>query len=147
MNIILKVFYIFIVYKFLKFTNPTFNNLNFKKLEFTNSKIIRSFIFKNNFYKLNLKHVHNFDFLNFSENLGGNIGINLSRQSIFGWYLINKNKIFYPWTDDLTSKRLINIIYNYDFINSSSNPNETKTLNKIIFFICIEFYLILKIKK
>ena len=39
----------------------------------------------------------------------------------------------YPWNQDLTSKRLRNLLYNYEFINSSSNINESKMLNKIIY--------------
>ena len=39
----------------------------------------------------------------------------------------------YPWSQDLTSKRLRNLLYNYEFINSSSNINESKMLNKIIY--------------
>ena len=34
----------------------------------------------------------------------GKIGISLSRNSIFYWFNLNKNKIGYPWTDDLSSK-------------------------------------------
>ena len=57
----------------------------------------------------------------------------LSRNTIFKWYKLNKNKIYYPWTDDLVSKRLINLLYNYEYINSSSTSTESKILNKIIF--------------
>ena len=60
------------------------------------------------------------------------IGINLSKKSIFDWFKRNKNKINFPWSDDYTSKRLINIIYNYEFINSSSTKLESKFLEKII---------------
>ena len=60
--------------------------------------------------------------------------INISKSSIFQWFIINNNKINYPWVDDLTSKRLINIIYNYEYINSSSTPYERQMLNKIIFY-------------
>ena len=135
MNTIIKVFFVFIGLRFLKKNKDlSFNNLNFKKLDFSNYKLIRSFIFKKNFHEINSKYVNNFDFLNFSEILGGKIGISLSRQSIFGWHQLNKNKIFYPWSEDLTSKRLINMIYNYDFINSSSSTIEKKNLNKIILY-------------
>ena len=120
--------------KFLRLNKGiSFNNLNFKKLDFTNYKKIKSFIFKKNFYSLNNRSIQNFDFLNFSKNLGGKIGINLSRKSIFNWFKLYRNKINYPWSDDLTSKRLINILYNYEFINSSSTKEEAKLLNKIIY--------------
>jgi len=132
-NLFLKIIFILITSKFIKLNQSiVFNDLSFKRLDFTNYKRIKSFVFKKNFYKLNNNNVDSFEFLNYSKNLGGKIGINLSRDNIFNWYLHNKNKIFYPWIEDYTSKRLINIIYNYDFITSSSNENEIKTLKKII---------------
>ena len=45
---------------------------------------------------------------------------------------VNKGKFNYPWTEDLSSRRLINLLYNYEFINSSSTKQETYLLNKII---------------
>ncbi len=125
---------------FLIFLNKTFKinkdiflqDLNFRRLDFTNYKQIKSFIFKKDFYKINNRYVQSFDFLNYSKKVGGEIGINLSKNTIFKWYNINKNKFNQPWNLDLTSKRLINIIYNYEFINSSSSAEETKKLNKIV---------------
>ena len=133
MKILKKIFYIYIIFKFIKIdTNISFSDLNFKRLDFTNYKQIKSFIFKKNFYELDNKYIQSFDFLNFSKNLGGKIGINLSKQTIFNWYHTNRNKIGYPWSDDLSSRRLINILYNYEFINSSSTIYDTKKLNGII---------------
>ena len=109
-----------------------YDDLNFKQLDFTNYKQIKNFIFKKNFYKLNYKYVQTFEFLNFSKNLGGKDGINLSKNNIFEWYNINKYKVNFPWNEDLTSKRFLNIIYNYEFINSSSTKKEKKHLDKII---------------
>ena len=77
----------------------------------------------------NNKNIHSFDFLNFSNKLGGKIGINLSKESIFGWFQINKNKLGFPWSKDLPSKRLINLLYNYEYINSSSSPRNKKKLD------------------
>ncbi len=128
-----RIFFIFIYLKlFSKHKDFQFNDLNFKKIDFSNYKQIKSLVFKNNFYSLKNLYIQSFDFLNFSKNLGGKIGINLSRKNIFSWYKINKNKIYYPWSEDLIAKRLINLIYNYEFINSSSNKKDSKLLNKII---------------
>ena len=133
MNLFFKIIFILISSKFIKVNEDiVFNDLSFKRLDFTNYKRIKSFIFKKDFYKLNNNNVDSFEFLNYSKNLGGKIGINLSRNNIFNWYLHNQSKIFYPWIDDYTSNRLINIIYNYHFITSSSNENEIKNLKKII---------------
>ncbi len=128
-----KIFFVKIYLNIINYKkNLSFIDLNFKKIDFTNYKQIKTFIFKKNFIDKNYKYVQNFDFLNFSNNLGGKIGINLSRKSIFDWFKANKSKINFPWSDDYTSKRLINIIYNYEFINSSSTKQESKILEKII---------------
>ena len=100
--------------------NIFYLDLNFRKIDFTNYREIKTFIFKKKFYILKNKNIHNFDFLNFSNKLGGQIGINLSKESTFNWFRINKNKLNFPWSEDFASKRLINLIYNYEYINSSS---------------------------
>ena len=129
-----KIIFIHLIYKFKPFRNLSFLDFNFRKVDFTNYKNIKSFIFKENFYTLKNRNVHNFDFLNFSNKLGGKIGINLSKKSIFSWFKKYKNKLNFPWSDDLTSKRLINLLYNYEYINSSSKAVDKKKLDMIIFF-------------
>ena len=131
--IIRKIFFIYIIFKFKSYKHLSFLDLNFRKTDFTNYKQVKTFIFKENFYKLNNKNIHSFDFLNFSNKLGGKIGINLSKESIFGWFAKYKNKINFPWSEDLSSKRLINLLYNYEYINSSSNSKDKKKLDIIIF--------------
>ncbi len=132
--LIREIIFIHIIYKFKSYKNLSFLDLNFRKIDFTNYKQIKSFIFKENFYTLENKDIQNFDFLNFSNKLGGKIGINLSKKSIFGWFKINRNKIYFPWSEDLTSRRLINLLYNYEYINSSSNFSDKKKLDMIIYF-------------
>ncbi len=133
MKFLRKIFFVYLYSKFIYYNkNVYFEDLNFKQLDFTNYKQIKSFIFKKNFYELKNKHVQSFEFLNFSKNLGGKLGINLSKKSIIDWFFFNKNKIGYPWSEDLTARRLINILYNYEFINSSSTNIENKILKKTI---------------
>ena len=127
-----KIIFNNITSKFNSRKELSYNDLNFRRIDFTNYKKIKSFIFKKDFYKN--KNIHNFDFLNFSNKLGGKIGINLSKEAIFGWYKVNKNKIGFPWLEDLPSKRLINLLYNYEYINSSSKIDDKKKLNLIIYF-------------
>tara|TARA_A100001011_G_scaffold235331_1_gene243408 strand:- start:15 stop:1547 length:1533 start_codon:yes stop_codon:yes gene_type:complete len=129
-----KLIFIYIIFNFKLNKHFSYNNLNFRKIDYTNYNQVKSFIFKKNFYKNNNKNIHNFDFLNFSKKLGGKIGINISKQSIFGWFKINKYKLGFPWSEDLTSKRLINLLYNYEYINSSSNAKDKKKLDSIIYF-------------
>ena len=74
-----------------------------------------------------------FDFLYFAKKFGGKTGIELSKKKIFQWYVLFKHKVNFPWTGELIAKRLINILYNYDFINSLSSKYETDYLNKIVY--------------
>ncbi len=132
--IIKKIFFNYLFINFKQNRNISFIDLNFRKIDFTNYTQIKLFIFKKNFYKFKNKHVQNFDFLNFSNKLGGKIGLNLSKESIFSWYKVNKYKMNYPWSEDLASRRFINLIYNFEYINSSSNFEENKKLRSIIQF-------------
>ena len=132
--IIKKILFIFITSRFTSKKNLSYLDLNFRKIDFSNHHKIKSFIFKKNFYTLKNKNIHSFDFLNFSNKLGGNIGIKLSKKAIFGWYRLNKNKLGFPWIEDLSSKRLINILYNYEYINSASKKDDKKKLDFIIYF-------------
>ena len=128
-----KIIFIYFFLKLKRNKNLSYENLNFRRIDFTNYHQIKSFIFKKNFYKIKNKNIHSFDFLNFSKKLGGKIGINLSKEAIFGWNRLNKNKLEYPWSEDLSSKRLINLIYNYEYIKSSSKLSDKKRLDLIIF--------------
>ena len=108
MKILSKIYLIFIwKYLFLKTDKFNFENYNFRHVDFTNYKQIKSLIFKENLYKINNYHINTFEFLNFSNNLGGKIGIKLSKENIFKWFKINKNRIFFLWSGDLIAKRLI----------------------------------------
>jgi len=142
-----KIIFIFIISKFKSYKKLSFVDLNFRKIDFTNYKLIKSYIFKENFYELKNKNIHSFDFLNFSNKLGGKIGISLSKNSIFGWFNKNKNKFNFPWSEDLTSKRLINLLYNYEYINSSSKITDKKKLDKIIIFHIQRVLFDFKVKK
>ncbi len=128
------IIFIFLFIKFKSKKYLTFRDLNFRKIDFNNYSQIKTYIFKKKFFRVKNKNVHSFDFLNFSNKLGGKIGINLSKESIYGWFKINKYKLGFPWSEDLSSKRLINLLYNYEYINSSSNLKDKKKLDYIIHF-------------
>ena len=68
-----KFFFIFIILKLRPKKNLSYLDLNFRKIDFTNHSKIKSFIFKKNFYKSRNNIIHSFDFLNFSNKLGGKI--------------------------------------------------------------------------
>ena len=110
-----KLIFVFLFLKFVRSNKKlVYKDLNFRNIDFTNYQQIKLFIFKKKFHLLKNKHVQNFDFLSFTRKLGGNIGIKISKEKIFDWYNENKNKINYPWAEDLTSRRLINLLYNYE---------------------------------
>ncbi len=132
--ILRKIIFVYLVLNIISKNKYSYLNLNFRKIDFTNYNQVKNFIFKKNFYKNKNKHIHSFDYLNFSNKLGGKIGINLSRESIFGWFNIYKNKLGFPWSEDLSSKRLVNLIYNYEYIYSSSKINDKKKLDFIIYY-------------
>ena len=133
-SIFKKILFIFIILRFKSKKKLSFLELNFRKIDFTNYKQVKLFIFKKKFYISKNKNIQTFDFLNFSNKLGGKIGINLSKEAIFGWYQVYKNNLGFPWLEDLQSKRLINLLYNYEYINSSSNIRDKKKLDSIIYF-------------
>ncbi len=135
MKFISKLYLIYIwQYLFLKTDKLNFESYNFRHVDFTNYKQIKSLIFKDNLYQINNYHINTFEFLNFSNNLGGKIGIKLSKNNIFKWFNINKRKIYFLWSSNLIAKRLINILYNYEFINSSSDQKEKIKLKEIILY-------------
>ena len=134
-NKLIKYFYFynfFISSKKIKKLN--FNNLNFKNVDFINYKKIKTFYYKDNFILIkNNKETHYFDFINYSTKIGGKSSIDLSKKNLFTWYSNNKLKLNILWENEFLSKRLINIIYNYEFLNSLSKKSETYLLNKIIY--------------
>ncbi len=111
-----------------------FEDLNFRRIDFANYKQIRQYIFKDNFFSdKKFINAHSFDFLLYLNQIGGKTGISLSKKNIFLWYANFKNKINFPWDNNLASKRFINLIYGYDFINSASNLEEKKLINSLIY--------------
>ncbi len=131
-----------------KNNNEDFKDLNFKQNDFINYKVIKSYVVKENFVINNsITDIHTFNFLSFFQKLGGKKGIELSKENIFLWF--KKYKYFnnFPWSGDLSSKRLINIIYTYDFICSISNQKEINSINHIIQFHIKRINFEIKLKK
>ena len=143
---VIFVLYIFIFPKKIKFKN--LNNLDFRKADFTNYKKIKILIFKNNFIKNNNELlINNFDFLKYSAKIGGKKGIEISKNNIFKWHEINNKKINNLWASEIVANRIINLIYNYDHINSLSTPKEETKLKNIISTNIKRFNLELSLRK
>ena len=112
-----------------------FKDLNFKQNDFINYKIVKHYAVKDNFINnLNIQDIHTFNFLWFYQKLGGKKGIDLSKKNIFLWFKKNKYNKNFTWITDNASKRLINLIYCYDFICSISNQKEIAQINGILNF-------------
>jgi len=129
------LFVFFLRFKLNKNYYTKFKDLNFKQNDFINYKIIKYYVLKDNFI-LNsfIRNIHTFDFLFYFQKIGGKEGIDLSKKNIFLWFKKYKYYTKYPWGDDFSSKRFINIVYNYDFICSILNNNEIKQINYILNF-------------
>ena len=112
-----------------------FKDLNFKQNDFINYKIVKHYVLKNNFItNINVRDVHTFNFLFFYQKLGGKKGIELSKKNIFLWFKKFKYYKNFPWSNYYASIRLINLLYNYDFICSIYNKKEITQINKILKF-------------
>ncbi len=134
----IKIFFlkiVFLIYLAIpqKKISINLNNLNFRNIDFVNYKKIRLLIFKKKFINENTEPaIYNFDFINYCNKIGGKKGIEIAKKNIFKWHRINKFKNNITWQSENISKRILNLVYNFDYINSISSPNEEKNLKKII---------------
>lgn len=125
------LFYISITPKKIRF--GSLKNLNFRKVDFTNYKKIKILIFKKKFI-LNKTEplIFNFDFLNYAIQIGGKKGIEIAKKNIIAWQKINKYKVTNVWEPEVVSNRLLNLIYNFEYINSISSQQDELKLRKVI---------------
>ena len=108
------------------FRNIIFEDLLFLKKIFFSKKYINY-----KFYDEESKNYHSFDWLIAAKNLGGTECVLIAKKQIINWYNKRYSKNTFVWNDILTSKRLINLIYNYDFYAISSTNNEKKLFHII----------------
>ena len=112
-----------------KFNFLPLENLNFRKGDFTNYKKLKLIIFNSDLINNDAEpSVYNFDFINYANKIGGKSGIEIANKNITDWQKKNKFKINKFWSTYSTSSRLINLIYNYDFITSISKSNKDSRL-------------------
>lgn len=143
---IIFLLYISIIPKKNKFGN--LENLNFRKTDFTNYKKIKLIIFSANFIQNNLEpSIFNFDFLNYAMKIGGKKGIEIAKKNVILWQKINNFKVGKIWEPEVTANRLLNLIYNFEYINSLSSQEEEAKLKKIISLHISRFNFDLYLKK
>tara|TARA_Y100001970_G_scaffold283604_1_gene399191 strand:- start:11760 stop:13298 length:1539 start_codon:yes stop_codon:yes gene_type:complete len=129
------VFLLIIRLDFRKNRYENFKDLNFKHHNIINYKTIKHYSLKENFiFNEKISDIHAFNFLYLFLKIGGEKGIKLSKKNIFVWFKKFKFYNNFLWSEDLPSKRLINILYNYDFICSLSDEKEIRQINHIINF-------------
>ena len=128
------ILFIYIKFSFLKRKKLDLKNINFKQIDFTNYKKIKQYVFNENFfYYKEFRDSHTFEFLFYLKKIGGKSGIEISKNNIFLWFNLFKNKLNFPWEEKITAQRLLSLYYNYEFVNTVLSKNENKLLNKIIF--------------
>ena len=123
--------YLFIFTGKLKFKN--LSGLNFEIIDFNNYEKNKNLIWKKDFFKIEKNPIiYNHDFINLCNKLGGKRGIEIAKLGIFRWYELNKYKAGLIWETEQIAKRILNLIYNFDFINSISTKVDEHKLKKIL---------------
>ena len=136
----------------INFNQKKFNKIeyNFNQLNifFQDNILIKNIIINNSFFKktntVNKDIYYNtFDWLISSKNIGGENSLNFAKKQIKLWIKENYSKISIFWNNEYCSKRLINLIYTYDFYSITSNDIEKKKFKKLIYihFIINRIYI------
>ena len=109
------------------------SNLNFRILDFNNYSKNKNLIFKKDFFKMEKNPIiYNYDFISLCNEIGGKRGIELAKIGVIGWYEINRFKPKLVWDTEQIANRILNLVYNFDFINSISTKSEEDKLKKIL---------------
>ena len=120
--------------KFIK-AEYNFNQLN---IFFQDDILIKNRIINNNFFKKTTSinkdvYYNTFDWLISSKNIGGESSLNFAKKQIKLWIKESYSKISIFWNNEYCSKRLINLIYAYDFYSITSNNIDKKNFKKLIY--------------
>ena len=106
--------------------------INFKNVEYRDYEKNKNLIFRKDFFKIENSIIYNYDFINICKTLGGKRGIELAKIGIIKWHKINKYKVKKVWSSKICAYRILNLVYNFDFINSISTKQEEDKLKKIL---------------
>jgi len=117
------------------FQNISFEDLtHLKTILFSKKYYDKKFIDEKNYY------YHSFDWLIVAKKIGGSKSITISKKQIINWCNKKYSKNLFVWSPKVTAKRVVNLIYNYDFYAISTDKCEKKIFHRLIF----EHYLILE---
>jgi len=123
-----------------------FKNIIFEDLLFLKRLLFSKKYYNSRFYNEESKIYHSFDWLIAAKNLGGVECVLIAKKQIINWYNKGYSKNTFVWNDIFTCKRLINMIYNYDFYAVSSKNDEKLLFRKIILKHYIILYLLIKFR-
>ena len=124
-----------------KYYNYDFKNIIFEDLLFLKKLFFSKKYFISKIYDEQSRAYHSFDWLIVAKNLGGAECVLTAKKHIINWYNKKYLKNTFVWNEIFVSKRLINLIYNYDFFATSSTKNEKLLFRKII----LEHFIILNL--
>ena len=112
-------------------------DFNFTNISFENTSLSKKIFFsKNNLsyneYNEASLEYHSFNWLNIAKQIGGAESIIISRNHIFNWQKKSYGFTTFIWNNEIIAKRLINLIYYYEFYALSANLKEKNKLLKLI---------------
>ena len=140
---IVKIFIFFFKNKYDKenyehnFQNKIFQDSNVIKKIFLNKKLYKKIPQNHETFAF-----HTFDWLNIGKKIGGADNVSRAKEKIILWNKNNHKKNSFVWKSELICKRLINLIYNYDFYAKTANKKNKDLIHKII----LGHFLILNIE-
>ena len=147
-NFFTKYFLINIYLVFIR--NNFHKNLieyNFQNIEFNDIDQLKKIFYFKNYYnsKSNIKNnyeFHSFDWLNAGKKIGGSKNINIAKNHIILWSKSNYIKNSFIWNGFFISRRINNLIYNYDYYGSTASKDDKKIIQNLL----IKHYVLLKIE-
>ena len=111
--------------------------LNFQNLNFEDLGKLKDIYLKisNNFNNKKLSndfYFQTFDWLFFSKKIGGTENINIAKKNILLWFRSKYSLFNNVWEVELASKRLLNLIYFYDFYSQTLSKKEAVEIYSMI---------------
>ena len=122
--------------------NYDFINISFENLSELKKIIFSKKYFINKFYDEKSIRYHYFEWLHAAKKTGGSEIISLAKQHIMNWNLKKYRISSFVWEKSFVAKRLINLIYNFDYYAVSATKQEKMKFNIII----LKHYFILKLQ-
>lgn len=109
-----------------------FSNLYFFDIEKVKKVLLNEY---NNFNKNEDEYYnyHSFNWIKSAKNIGGANHVKITRQKILQWIIINHKFSIYFTDINILIKRIINLIYNFDFYGSSANEGDKLKIKFVIF--------------